>query len=69
MCVNYRSRKDEAAAVVADIEADGGRALAVQADVSIEADVGRMFETCDRELGTLSALVNNAGVLETQMRV
>ncbi|HEX3158346.1 MAG TPA: SDR family oxidoreductase [Gemmatimonadaceae bacterium] len=69
VCVNYRSRKDEAAAVVADIEADGGRALAVQADVSIEADVGRMFETCDRELGTLSALVNNAGVLETQMRV
>jgi len=45
------------------------RAVAVQADVSVEGDVVRLFETCDRELGVLSALVNNAGILETQMRV
>jgi NAD(P)-dependent dehydrogenase (short-subunit alcohol dehydrogenase family) len=69
VCVNYRNRRDDAAAVVAAIEGEGERALAVQGDVSIEADVTRMFETCDRELGTLTALVNNAGILETQMRV
>ena len=43
--------------------------MAVQADVSVEADVVRLFETCDRELGQLTGLVNNAGILETQMRV
>lgn len=69
VCLNYRIGEDEAASVVAAIEAEGGRAFAVRADVAVESDVGRMFETCDRELGTLSALVNNAGVLETQMRV
>jgi NAD(P)-dependent dehydrogenase (short-subunit alcohol dehydrogenase family) len=69
VCVNYRSRAGEAAEIVRGIEAAGGRAVAVQADVAIEADVVRLFETCDRELGTLSALVNNAGILETQMRV
>jgi NAD(P)-dependent dehydrogenase (short-subunit alcohol dehydrogenase family) len=69
VCVNYRDRRDAADAVVAAIAAGGGRAIAVQADVAIEADVVRLFETCDRELGPLTALVNNAGVLETQMRV
>ncbi|HEU4629766.1 MAG TPA: SDR family oxidoreductase [Gemmatimonadaceae bacterium] len=69
VCVNYRRRANDAAVVVADIEAEGGRAIAVQADVAVEADVRRMFECCDRELGTLSALVNNAAILETQMRV
>ena len=47
----------------------GGRAIAVQADVAVESNVVRMFETCDTELGRLTALVNNAGILETQMRV
>jgi NAD(P)-dependent dehydrogenase (short-subunit alcohol dehydrogenase family) len=55
--------------VVAAIEAGGGRAIAVQADVSVEADVVRLFETSDQEIGSLVGLVNNAGVLETQMRV
>jgi NAD(P)-dependent dehydrogenase (short-subunit alcohol dehydrogenase family) len=40
-----------------------------QADVSIEADVLRMFETVDRELGRVTALINNAGMLESQMPV
>jgi NAD(P)-dependent dehydrogenase (short-subunit alcohol dehydrogenase family) len=66
VCVNYKSREADAKRVVAEIEADGGRALAVEADISVDADVVRMFTECDRELGTLSALVNNAGVLETQ---
>src|SRR4029077_8692139 len=69
VCVNYRRRREEAVMVVQAIEAGGGRAIAVGADVTVEAEVARLFETCDRELGTLSGLVNNAGVLETQMRV
>ncbi len=69
VCVNYRSNAVAASAVVDDITRGGGRAVAVQADVAIEADVVRLFETCDRELGRLTALVNNAGILETQMRV
>lgn len=39
------------------------------ADVAVEADVLRLFDTCDRTLGRLTSLVNNAGILETQMRV
>jgi len=69
VCVNYRQRKDDAEAVVAAIEAEGGQAVALEADVSVEADVMRMFEACDRRFGALSALVNNAGILETQTRV
>lgn len=69
VCVNYRSNAAAAASVVDSIMNAGGRAIAVQADVTVESDVVRLFETCDRELGHLSALVNNAGILETQMRV
>jgi NAD(P)-dependent dehydrogenase (short-subunit alcohol dehydrogenase family) len=69
VCVNYRRHREEAEVVVQAIEAEGGRAIAVGADVAVEAEVARLFEVCDRELGTLSGLVNNAGVLETQMRV
>ena len=69
VCVNYRSRPDAAASVVDAITQGGGRAIAVQADIAIEAEVVRLFETCDRELGRLDALVNNAGILETQSRV
>lgn len=69
VCVNYLKNRTAAEAVVADIEAGGGRAIAVAADVAVEAEVVRLFETVDRQLGTLTALVNNAGILETQMRV
>jgi NAD(P)-dependent dehydrogenase (short-subunit alcohol dehydrogenase family) len=69
VCVNYRGSETAAIAVVDSIESAGGRAVAVQADVSIEADVVRLFETCSRVLGRPTALVNNAGVLEKQMRV
>lgn len=69
VCVNYRSNASAAAEVTNAIRAAGGRAVAVQGDVAIEADVVRLFETVDRELGPLTALVNNAGILETQMRV
>ena len=69
VCVNYLRNQAAANAVVADIESPGGRAIAVAADVSSEAQVAELFNTVDRQLGTLTALVNNAGILETQMRV
>ena len=62
VCVNYVTRADSARAVVAEIEANGGRACAVEADVASEADVVRLFETVDREVGPVMALVNNAGI-------
>jgi NAD(P)-dependent dehydrogenase (short-subunit alcohol dehydrogenase family) len=69
VCVNYRSNRTAAEQVVAAIEAGGGRAIAVAADVSIEAEVLQLFDVCDRALGPLTAIVNNAGILETQARV
>jgi len=69
VCVNYRHDREAAENVVAAIRAGGGAALAVQADVSLEEDVLRLFATCDEALGRVTSLVNNAGILETQMRV
>ena len=69
VCVNYRQNREAAERVVTAIEADGARAIAVAADVAVESDVVRLFETAEKMLGPLSALVNNAGILETQMRV
>lgn len=69
VCVNYNRNEAAAARVVAAIEGAGGRAVAVQGDVSIEADVARVFATCDDRLGPLTGLVNNAGILEMQSRV
>ncbi len=62
VCVNYRERADRARDVVSSIVAGGGSAVAVQADVSIETDVGRLFAACDAALGPVTVLVNNAGV-------
>ena len=66
VCLSYRSNAAAAGAVVANIERAGGEALAVAADVASEADVLRLFETVDARLGRLTALVNNAGILERQ---
>lgn len=67
--VNYHAQAGAAQAVVDAIRAEGGRAVALQADVSQEAQVLRMFQALDDELGRIDALVNNAGILEQQMRV
>lgn len=64
VCVNYTRDEAAARATVAAVEAGGGRAIAVQADVSIESEVLRLFDACDRGLGPLDALVNNAGVVD-----
>jgi NAD(P)-dependent dehydrogenase (short-subunit alcohol dehydrogenase family) len=69
VCVNYRKNKASADTVVAAIEAAGGSALAVGADVALEADVMRLFDTVDTQMGRLAGLVNNAGILEQQTRV
>jgi len=69
VCVNYRVRRDFATAVVSEIEALGGRAVAVQADVSNEHDVVTLFEKVDATLGALTALVNSAAIVEKQSRV
>ncbi|HEY8550579.1 MAG TPA: SDR family oxidoreductase [Vicinamibacterales bacterium] len=67
VCVNYRRDAAAASAVVRDIVDAGGMAVAMQADVAVEDEVVRLFERVDRELGRLTALVNNAGILEQQM--
>lgn len=69
VCVNYRTNRTAAESVVQTIRERGGSAIAVEADVSVEADVIRMFLTMDKELGRVTALVNNTGILERQMRV
>lgn len=69
VCVNYVRNRESADRVVEDCRRAGVEAIAVQADVAVEADVVRLFEMIDRSLGRVTALVNNAGILETQMRV
>ena len=68
VAVNYRKAKEEANAVVRDIEASGGRALAVQGDTGNEADMMRLFAEADRAFGPLTGLVNNAGIVGGQKR-
>lgn len=69
VCVNYLGSADRAEALVEEIRKDGGTAIAVRADTGNDADVVRLFETVDTELGPLTALVNNAGVLGGEHRV
>jgi NAD(P)-dependent dehydrogenase (short-subunit alcohol dehydrogenase family) len=69
VCVNYREQREAAEAVVTRIREGEGRAFAFQADVSREDDVERLFRAVDEELGRPTALVNNAGILERQMRL
>lgn len=69
VCINYRSDARAAEALRQRILAEGGSAIAVRADVAVEADVQRLFATVDAQLGAITALVNNVGVLETQCRL
>jgi len=61
VAIVYRDRDAQAADVVREIESDGGRAVAIRADVAHEADIVRAFKHAD-QLGPLTALVNNAGI-------
>lgn len=69
VCVNYQNNKQAADDVVGEIISNGGNAIAVAADVSVETDVKRLFDIVDKKMGTITALVNNAGILEKQIRV
>ena len=69
VAVNYTSDAAAAQAVVARIQAGGGTALAMQADVADEAQVLAMFTVLDQALPPLGALVNNAGVVDVKARV
>lgn len=69
LCLNYHQRADAANAVLEQVRGLGVTAIAVQADVADETQVLHMFEAIDRELGRLDVLVNNAGMLEQQMRL
>lgn len=69
LALSYRENREAAEEVAAGIRAGGGEALALQADVSSEAQVLELFAAVDRAWGRLDALVNNAGILEAQMRL
>src|SRR5262245_27766327 len=62
--VNYSSSKAGANKVVADITGNGGKAVAVQADVANKADINRLFAETKNAFGSIDILVNNAGVYE-----
>jgi NAD(P)-dependent dehydrogenase (short-subunit alcohol dehydrogenase family) len=69
VAVNYTSNEAAAQEVVRTIRDQGGNAIALQADVADEAQVLRMFAEVDARLGRLTALVNNAGVVDRTQRV
>lgn len=64
MCINYARNRESAENLAREI-----KAIAVQADVASEADVVRLFRTVDDKLGRVSALVNNAGIVDLRSRV
>lgn len=69
VAVNYNHSRRAAEEIAEEIVAGGGRAIAVGGDVAQESDVLRLFETVDRQLGRLTALVNNAGILAAAARL
>src|SRR6188472_1126137 len=69
VALSFLRNQSAAESIVAELRALGSEAIAVQADVSREADVLRLFDSVDRELGVLRVLVNNAGVVDRTQRV
>lgn len=69
VCVGYTRDAESALAVVEKCRARGRRAIAVRADVSVEDEVESLFRTVDEELGVLTGLVNNAGIVAAKARV
>ncbi|MES2826246.1 MAG: SDR family oxidoreductase [Pseudomonadota bacterium] len=69
VCINYIANDAAAEKVKYDILASGGYCITVKADVSIGSEVARLFATVDRELGCVSVLVNNVGILKSQCRL
>ena len=69
VCVNYLRNREAAQGVVDAIARAGGKAIAVAGDVAKEGDVIRLFDAAQARLGPVTALVNNAGILERQTRL
>ncbi|QEC53004.1 NAD(P)-dependent dehydrogenase (short-subunit alcohol dehydrogenase family) [Anseongella ginsenosidimutans] len=69
VAVNYRRNRTAAEQVVSEITGKGGTAVAIQADITREEEVMKLFSETDRVFGRLDVLVNNAGILEPQMRL
>lgn len=69
LCLNYHQREDAVKQVLEQVHAAGVSAITVKADVADEGQVVQMFEMIDREFSRLDVLVNNAGMLEQQMRL
>ena len=61
--VNFVGNAEAAAESVSDVEAAGGRAVAIQGDIAVEADVIAMFDAAERAFGALDGFVNNAGIV------
>ena len=66
VCINYRHSEAEAQALLNELQSSGFDAIAVQADIADESEARKLFEAIDSKLGRLTALVNNAGILEHQ---
>ena len=69
ICLNYKSNEAQANQLAAELTHQGVEVISVQADVSNEAEVVKLFEEIDTRLGPITALVNNVGVLFKQMSV
>ncbi len=69
VCISYIYNQAAADSTVQAIEEQGGKAIAIAANVASESEVIRLFDQANEKLGALTALVNNAGILEAQMRV
>jgi NAD(P)-dependent dehydrogenase (short-subunit alcohol dehydrogenase family) len=69
VALNYARDRAAADTVAAEVRAIGRRALVLQADVAVDAEVRAMFAAIDRELGPLAGLINNAGVVDVASRV
>ena len=69
VCINYNRNKEQALTIVETIKGEGGKAIAVQADVGDYKQIEKLFTSVDNELGQLTALINNAGFTGTRCRV
>lgn len=69
ICICYLNREDSANEVIREIRQKGGHAIAVQADISNEDQVNELFKIIDNKLGSITGLVNNAGILMTQSTI
>lgn len=69
VAVNYNRNSAAAERIASQINAGGGKAITIQADIAQEKDILHLFSEIDKHLGRLNCLVNNAGILEQQMRV